>query len=58
MSFENIGFTRPVGNLSATPGKQMKLLICGECDLGPLGWCEQGGSEFWLAVGRVGYRRE
>ncbi|KAH6903809.1 acyl-CoA N-acyltransferase [Coprinopsis sp. MPI-PUGE-AT-0042] len=58
MSFENIGFTRPVGNLSATPGKRMKLLICGECDLGPLGWCEEGGNEFWLAVGRVGYRRE
>jgi guanine nucleotide exchange factor len=58
MSFENIGFTRPVGNLSATPGKRMKLLICGECDLGPLGWCEEGGNEFWLAVARVGYRRE
>ncbi|PIL27473.1 hypothetical protein GSI_10623 [Ganoderma sinense ZZ0214-1] len=37
-------------------GKSMKLLACAECDLGPLGWCQEGGSEFWLAVNRVGYR--
>jgi hypothetical protein len=37
-------------------GKQLKLLSCAECDLGPLGWSEEGGSEFWLACARVGYR--
>ena len=35
-------------------GKQLKLLACGECELGPLGWSE-GGSEYWLACSRVGY---
>lgn len=33
----------------------MKLLLCAECDLGPVGWCEEGGSEFYLACNRVGY---
>ncbi|EPQ51578.1 Mss4-like protein [Gloeophyllum trabeum ATCC 11539] len=51
MAFENIGFSKPL-----TDNPRMKLLACAECDLGPLGWCEQGGREFWLAVGRVGYR--
>ncbi|KAG1733881.1 Mss4-like protein [Suillus paluster] len=54
MEFENIGFTRPVRQDVAA--KSLKLLICAECDLGPLGWCEEGGSEFWLACSRVGYR--
>ncbi|OBZ77712.1 putative N-acetyltransferase C9.02c [Grifola frondosa] len=36
--------------------KRLKMLLCAECDLGPLGWCEEGGSEFWLACNRVGYR--
>ena len=36
-------------------GKQLKLLACAECDLGPLGWSEESGSEFWLACARVGY---
>jgi hypothetical protein len=35
-------------------GKQYKLLACGECELGPLGWSESG-SEYWLACSRVGY---
>ncbi|KAJ7054062.1 acyl-CoA N-acyltransferase [Mycena amicta] len=52
MQFENIGFSRPVASL----GENMKLLACAECDLGPLGWCQQGGSEFWLACSRVAYK--
>ncbi|KAF7324804.1 hypothetical protein MKEN_00522200 [Mycena kentingensis (nom. inval.)] len=52
MQFENIGFSRPVAALGPT----MKLLACAECDLGPLGWSQQGGTEFWLACSRVAYR--
>ncbi|CCM04359.1 uncharacterized protein FIBRA_06531 [Fibroporia radiculosa] len=55
MAFENIGFTRAVVSDDTT--KRVKLLICAECDLGPLGWCEEGGSEFWLACSRVGYQQ-
>ncbi|KAH7920129.1 acyl-CoA N-acyltransferase [Leucogyrophana mollusca] len=57
MAFENIGFTRPVPSVAQSnmPEKKLKLLICAECDLGPLGWSEEGGSEFWLACSRVGY---
>ncbi|EJF63647.1 acyl-CoA N-acyltransferase [Dichomitus squalens LYAD-421 SS1] len=55
MAFENIGFSRPVQQ-TAPSGGRMKLLACAECDLGPLGWCEEGGTEFWLASNRVGYR--
>jgi len=54
MQFENIGFTRPVRPLSG--GANIKLLACAECDLGPLGWSQEGGTEFWLACSRVGYR--
>ncbi|TFK37017.1 acyl-CoA N-acyltransferase [Crucibulum laeve] len=55
MAFENIGFTRPI--VAQNPGDpKMKLLTCAECDLGPLGWSEEGGSEFWLACSRVGYK--
>lgn len=36
-------------------GQRLKLLACGECDLGPLGWSEEGGFEYWLACARVGY---
>ncbi|KAJ4487677.1 Mss4-like protein [Lentinula aciculospora] len=57
MAFENVGFSRPVESLPLSPsGKKLKLLACAECDLGPLGWSEEGGSEFWLACSRVGYR--
>ncbi|KAJ3808554.1 Mss4-like protein [Lentinula aff. lateritia] len=56
MQFENVGFSRPVESLSLSPsGRKVKLLICAECDLGPLGWSEEGGTEFWLACSRVGY---
>lgn len=56
MEFENVGFSQPVSQLAERPA--LKLLICAECDLGPLGWCEQGGKEFWLACQRVSYRQE
>ncbi|KAJ7254663.1 acyl-CoA N-acyltransferase [Mycena haematopus] len=52
MEFENIGFSHAVESL----GEKMKLLACAECDLGPVGWCREGGTEFWLACSRVGYR--
>ncbi|KAJ7071354.1 Mss4-like protein [Mycena amicta] len=52
MEFENVGFTHATSH-GATP---LKLLTCAECDLGPLGWSEVGGTEFWLACSRVGYR--
>ncbi|KAI0826657.1 acyl-CoA N-acyltransferase [Trametes gibbosa] len=55
MAFENIGFSRAV-QATGPGGRRLKLLACAECDLGPLGWCEEGGSEFWLACNRVGYR--
>jgi len=56
MEFENIGFSRPVPSLAHTADKKLKLLACAECDVGPLGWSEEGGTEFWLACARVGYR--
>lgn len=56
MAFENIGFTRPIQSLAQSSEKKFKLLACAECDLGPLGWNEEGGTEFWLACSRVGYR--
>ncbi|KAJ7621169.1 acyl-CoA N-acyltransferase [Roridomyces roridus] len=53
MEFENIGFSRPV----QSPGEEkIKFLACAECDLGPLGHCKEGGTEFWLSCSRVGYR--
>ncbi|KAI0051600.1 Mss4-like protein [Auriscalpium vulgare] len=56
MAFENIGFSNPVNTGAASAGFPLKLLACGECDLGPVGWCEPGGKEFWLACERVAYR--
>lgn len=72
MAFENIGFSKPVGDsgedIEHSPkinefpneysGSRKKLLACAECDLGPLGWCEEGGTEFWLACSRVAYRTQ
>ncbi|KAJ6573938.1 Mss4-like protein [Mycena vulgaris] len=58
MEFENIGFSKPVTPLSSAGDKQLKLLLCAQCDLGPLGWSEVDGTEFWLACSRVGYRVE
>ncbi|KAI0261226.1 acyl-CoA N-acyltransferase [Gloeopeniophorella convolvens] len=51
MAFENIGFSKPVN-----AEKPLKLLACAECDLGPIGWCEPGGNEFWVASQRVRYK--
>jgi ribosomal protein S18 acetylase RimI-like enzyme len=51
MSFENVGFSKPVHS-----DKPLKFLACAECDLGPVGWCEPGGTEFWVACQRVRYR--
>jgi len=70
MAFENVGFTRPVNqstsgkvfvlsvyaSLIFCPGKPLALLTCAECEIGPLGWSEVGGSEFWLACHRVAYK--
>ncbi|KZV67098.1 acyl-CoA N-acyltransferase [Peniophora sp. CONT] len=55
MEFENIGFSRPVAP-TAEGKKQLKLLICADCDLGPLGYSEVGGTQFWLAANRIRYR--
>ncbi|KAG6334203.1 hypothetical protein ID866_4888 [Astraeus odoratus] len=58
MAFENIGFTRLVPSSEQSgeePTMKLKLLICAECDLGPLGWTEEGNKEFWLACSRVKY---
>lgn len=37
------------------PAKRLKLLSCADCDLGPLGWSEEGGHAFWVLCARVGY---
>ncbi|KAI5826663.1 acyl-CoA N-acyltransferase [Schizophyllum commune Tattone D] len=56
MTFENIGFSNTIPS-AEKGGASMKLLTCAECDLGPLGWNEVGGKEFWLAAARVAYRQ-
>ncbi|TYJ51953.1 hypothetical protein B9479_007442 [Cryptococcus floricola] len=61
--FDNIGFSRPDASASPLPAhapgysaeKKVKWLICGECDLGPLGWSYEGGKDAWLGVERVRY---
>ncbi|KAF9223209.1 Mss4-like protein [Gyrodon lividus] len=57
LAFENIGFSLPVVSAedSSAPLKLLKFLICADCDIGPLGWCEEGSGEFWLACSRVKY---
>ncbi|KAJ7595949.1 acyl-CoA N-acyltransferase [Mycena floridula] len=52
MEFENIAFSHAVDN-AILPGLKLKLLACAECDLGPIGWCEEGGTEFFLSPIRV-----
>jgi hypothetical protein len=62
-AFDNIGFSRPDASTAlpaALPGLadakgKVKWLICAECDLGPIGWSFEGGSEAWLAVDRLRY---
>ncbi|KAJ8079148.1 hypothetical protein PM082_013436 [Marasmius tenuissimus] len=58
MQFENVGFSKTTEAMLGPSGKKLKLLACAECDLGPLGWSEEGGTEFWLASTRVGYRAD
>ncbi|KIY73223.1 Mss4-like protein [Cylindrobasidium torrendii FP15055 ss-10] len=59
MQFDNIGFSKAVTGLPLSPnGKRLKLLTCADCELGPLGWCEEGGTKFYVACSRVGYRYE
>ncbi|VDC03805.1 unnamed protein product [Peniophora sp. CBMAI 1063] len=55
MEFENIGFSRPVAPTDDEK-KPLKLLICADCDIGPLGYSEVGGTQFWLSAERVRYR--
>lgn len=52
MTFENISFSKPV----AGSGPALKLLSCAECELGPIGWSVEGGTEYWVHAERVGYR--
>lgn len=42
LSFENISFTRPVGQSTTKPigRSEMRILACGACEFGPLGWTE------------------
>ena len=71
MVFENIGFSKAVTSADSqgpscnvfwwtithlcSVGPQKKFLSCADCDIGPLGWCHVGGSDFWLILDRVGY---
>ena len=62
MVFENMGFSKSLptdGSHIVPPGgsRPVKLLMCAECDLGPLGWVEGESSSmsYWLIVNRVGY---
>lgn len=52
LSFPQLAY---IDLLCLDEGKALKLLACGDCELGPLGWCEVGGNEFWLACSRVWY---
>ncbi|XP_027521543.1 guanine nucleotide exchange factor MSS4 [Corapipo altera] len=46
-SFENVGFTRDVGNV--------KFLVCADCEAGPIGWhCLDDKDSFYVALERVG----
>jgi len=57
MTFENIAFSRPVSSESSSSSNpKVKLLACAECELGALGWCKEGGNEYWVAVTRVAYK--
>ncbi|XP_014382664.1 guanine nucleotide exchange factor MSS4 [Alligator sinensis] len=47
-SFENIGFTKDVGNI--------KFLICADCEIGPIGWdCLDDKKSFYVALDRVSH---
>jgi guanine nucleotide exchange factor len=55
MSFENVTFTRPTTDVHGD-GRSVKLLACGECETGPIGWAEITGKESWVHTSRVAYR--
>ncbi|XP_066559592.1 guanine nucleotide exchange factor MSS4 [Amia ocellicauda] len=45
-AFENVGFTKDVGNV--------KYLICADCEIGPIGWhCVEDKKSFYVALERV-----
>ncbi|XP_005988447.1 guanine nucleotide exchange factor MSS4 [Latimeria chalumnae] len=45
-TFENVGFTKDVGNI--------KYLICADCEVGPIGWhCLEDKKSFYVALDRV-----
>ncbi|NXC37720.1 MSS4 factor, partial [Penelope pileata] len=47
-SFENVGFTRDVGNV--------KFLVCADCEAGPIGWhCLDDKDSFYVALQRVAH---
>ncbi|KAF9511632.1 hypothetical protein BS47DRAFT_1330774 [Hydnum rufescens UP504] len=57
MIFDNIAFSRPLPTPQPNALEpRIKLLACAICDLGPIGWSLEGGSEFWVYCGRVGYQ--
>ncbi|KAM6114562.1 guanine nucleotide exchange factor MSS4 [Phoenicopterus ruber ruber] len=47
-TFENVGFTRDVGNV--------KFLVCADCEAGPIGWhCLDDKDSFYVALERVAH---
>ncbi|KZO90658.1 Mss4-like protein, partial [Calocera viscosa TUFC12733] len=54
MAFENVAFSRSIPGQGE--GRARKYLACAECELGPIGWCWEGGTQYWVSVERVGYR--
>nr|2FU5_A Chain A, Guanine nucleotide exchange factor MSS4 [Homo sapiens]2FU5_B Chain B, Guanine nucleotide exchange factor MSS4 [Homo sapiens] len=46
--FENVGFTKDVGNI--------KFLVCADCEIGPIGWhCLDDKNSFYVALERVSH---
>ncbi|XP_053515499.1 guanine nucleotide exchange factor MSS4 isoform X3 [Artibeus jamaicensis] len=47
-TFENVGFTKDVGNV--------KFLVCADCEIGPIGWhCLDDKNSFYVALERVSH---
>ncbi|XDA71265.1 hypothetical protein R6Z07F_001617 [Ovis aries] len=47
-TFENVGFTKDVGNI--------KFLVCADCEVGPIGWhCLDDKDSFYVALDRVSH---
>jgi len=49
-TFENVGFSNTVKNI--------KYLVCSDCELGPVGWQDLGTGLCYLAVSRVRQGKE